>query len=259
MKRVLIIGSEGQLGMCIQKIHKEFKDVHFVFTKKNELDITKKDSVDDFFGKQAFDFCINCAAYTKVDQAEKEPKKAFMVNAEGVKNIATACKENNVTLIHISTDYVFDGEKRTPYTVEDIPNPINVYGKSKLKGEQYIQEILESYFIIRTSWLYSEFGNNFYKAILEKAKTEKTIYVTDDQIGCPTNTNNLAEFIIKAINTDDIENRVYHFCDGKSITWYDFAKEILEENNLKNKVNLVKATNYVTFAKRPKNSVLSNK
>ncbi|NND80424.1 MAG: NAD(P)-dependent oxidoreductase, partial [Maribacter sp.] len=152
MKRILVTGSSGQLGMSIQKIHKEYDNLDFVFMNSKELDITNLQRVQEIVGSGHFDYCINCAAFTNVEQAEKTPEKAFAVNAEGVKNIAIACKEKDVLLIHISTDYVFDGEKSAPYTIDDKPNPINEYGKSKLLGEQYIHEILQEYMLIRTSW-----------------------------------------------------------------------------------------------------------
>ncbi len=254
MKKILVTGSTGQLGMCIQKIRKDFSQIQFTFTTSKELDITNNALINKYFESNKFDYCINCAAYTNVDQAERKPEKAFAVNVEGVKNIAEACRDNNTNLIHISTDYVFDGKKQTPYTTNDIPNPINEYGRSKLKGELYIQEILKTYFIIRTSWLYSEFGNNFYKTILEKSKTEKVLYITDEQIGSPTNANNLAQFIMKFIKSNNSFYGVYHFTDGEAMTWFDFAKKIVKENKLNMEVI---AKNYATFAKRPKNSVLS--
>ena len=191
-----------------------------------------------------------------MDQAEKTPERAFEVNAEGVKNVALACKEHNIILIHISTDYVFDGERETPYYVKDQPNPINEYGKSKLLGEQYIQQILKKYYIVRTSWLYSEFEKNFYKTILKKAQTEKVIYVTDKEIGCPTNANNLAKFILEVMVLGNKKYDIYHFTDGEAMTWFDFAMVILSENNLEGKVQIVRGKKCRTFAKRPKSSVL---
>ena len=256
---ILVTGSKGQLGLTFKELYDNKTELNLTFLSKEELDISEEIQVKKYFKKNYFDYCINCAAYTNVEQAEKTPEIAFKVNAIGVKNLAEACKETNTILIHISTDYVFDGEKGEPYTIDDLPNPINEYGKSKLLGEQYIQEILTDYFIIRTSWLYSKkYGNNFYRTILEKAKTKKELFVTDKQIGCPTNTVNLAAYSIQIIKSQDKNFGVHHFCDEKVMTWYGFAKEILLENNLKNMTNLVKASEYVTFAKRPINSVLTN-
>lgn len=258
MKRILVTGANGQLGKCIQKIAKDYKDLEFLFFDSGELNITNDDQIQAVFSKNEYQYCINCAAYTNVEQAEKTPEIAFAVNADGVAFIAEACKENNAMLIHISTDYVFDGEKEEPYNTTDIPNPINEYGKSKLKGEEYIQEIMDVYFIVRTSWLYSEFGNNFYKTILKKAK--ETLYVTDEQTGCPTDANNLAKFIVNNLILDEKPAYgIYHFTDDIPMTWYDFAKEILKKNKLDTTSRVVKDNNYRSFVKRPKYSVLGKK
>lgn len=259
--KVLVTGSNGQLGKTIKELYaKNSLGLDFQFVSKEELDITSEDKVVTFFKNKHFNYCINCAAYTNVEQAEKTPDIAFKVNAEGGKNVAKACKEANTILIHISTDYVFDGEKKEPYIPSDLPNPINEYGKSKLLGERYIQQIMNNYFIVRTSWLYSKkYGHNFYRTILEKAKKEDNLYITDEQTGCPTNTVTLAKYIIKLMKTDNSEFGIYHYCDEKVMTWFDFADQILSENNLKSKTNLVKGGNYVTLAKRPKYTVLTNK
>lgn len=254
MKRILVTGSNGQLGMCIQKIAELHPTLEFTFMNIQELDITNMENMNQIFETSNFDYCINCAAYTNVEQAEKTPERAFEVNAEGAKNLALSCLARKVVLIHISTDYVFDGEKEDPYTVDDIPNPINEYGKSKLQGEKYIQAILKSHYIVRTSWLYSEFGKNFYQTILTKAKTENVLFITDEQIGCPTDANNFAKFIFDIIIKKKYKFGVYHFTDELPMTWCDFAKIILKENNL---TNYIKAKNYTTFAKRPKNSILN--
>lgn len=257
---VLVTGANGQLAKTIQKLYKTNKDdICFTFVTKHELDITVPNQVKKYFKNNLVDYCINCAAYTNVEQAEKTPESAFKVNAEGVKNIAEICKETNTVLIHISTDYVFDGEKKAPYIEDDIPNPINEYGKSKLFGEQHIQKLLQQYFIIRTSWLYSkEFGHNFYKTILNKVHSEKELSITDAQIGCPTDAINLSKFIYKLILEPSKDFGIKHFCDIKAMTWYDFAIYILKENNLEDKIKLVKAKKYPTFARRPKNSILHN-
>ncbi|ULC60963.1 dTDP-4-dehydrorhamnose reductase [Flaviramulus sp. BrNp1-15] len=256
--KVLVTGSRGQLGKTIEELYLKNKlGLDFTFVTKTELDITNHKSVKSFFSQKKFDYCINCAAYTNVEQAEKTPEIAFKINAEGVKYLAESCKASNVVLIHISTDYVFDGEKQEPYLETDLTNPINKYGESKLLGEEYIKNILKKYFIIRTSWLYSKkHGKNFYKSILKKAKTEKELFVTNEQTGCPTETDSLAKFIIDLIIIDFRNYGVKHFSDGIVMTWYDFAKHILSENNLINKTTLVKANKYVTFASRPKYTVL---
>ncbi|MCK0178786.1 dTDP-4-dehydrorhamnose reductase [Flavobacteriaceae bacterium S0862] len=257
---VLVTGANGQLAKTLQKLYKNNEDhIEFTFVTKKELDITDIQQVQNYFSNSTFDYCINCAAYTNVEQAEKTPEIAFKVNAEAVKYLTETCKKANTILIHISTDYVFDGENDKPYTIEDIPNPINEYGKSKLLGEQYIQETLKQYFIIRTSWLYSkEFGHNFYRTILNKSKTEKELCITDAQTGCPTNTESLSKLIYKLILRQSQNFGIKHFCDSKAMTWFDFTRQILQDNGLEDKIKLVKAKKYHTFARRPKNSCLSN-
>ena len=255
MINVLVTGAEGQLGMCLQKIAGNFPAINFCFKGSELLDITDKTQVEAVFAHQNFDFCINTAAYTNVEAAEKEPDKALLVNCKGVRIMAEAAKAYKVILIHLSTDYVFDGEKKEGYSSSDKPNPINEYGKSKLAGEQEIQELMDQFYIVRTSWLYSEFGHNFYKTILEKAAREERISVTDAEIGCPTNANNLALFLLELLESSKAYG-IYHFTDGEAMSWYDFASRILKENGLEDQIALVKDNNYRTFARRPRNSVL---
>ncbi|WP_299434154.1 dTDP-4-dehydrorhamnose reductase [uncultured Aquimarina sp.] len=254
---ILVTGGDGQLGKSIKLLKSNYPDLDLCFTNSKELNITNKENIVLFFRNNSFDYVINCAAYTNVEQAEKEPNKAFLVNAEGVKNLAEICKETNKTLIHISTDYVFDGKKQTPYSEEDTPNPINEYGKSKLQGEKYIEEILKTYFIIRTSWLYSEYGHNFYKTILSLSKKENTLKITTSEKGTPTNANDLAKFILYLISIQNKDYGVYHFSNQGEATWYDFAKEIINNIGKDDTIRLEKTDNYHTFAERPKYSVLN--
>ena len=258
MTRVLVTGASGQLGQSIQKLAKDYSQLTFHFTDRKTLDITNKETINIFFSNNQFDYCINCAAYTNVEQAEQDSKKAFAVNAEGVKNLALTCARHKCALIHISTDYVFDGKKENGYLPSDIPNPINEYGRSKLRGEQFLQEILEAYFIVRSSWLYSESGENFYTKILEKAKREKEIYVTDAQRGCPTHASNLARYLIDLISENKRNYGIYHFTDRAPMTWYEFALKIVNDNELKAEVKPATDDNYPTLADRPKNSVLKS-
>ena len=255
-KNLLITGATSQLGQCLLALKDQYPDFYFDFATSSELDITDKKQVNRRFDKYSYQVVINCAAYTNVELAEKESKKAFLVNAIGAKNMAEACKEFNVVLIHISTDYVFDGKKGSPYTEEDLPNPINEYGKSKLAGENYIQEILHEHFIIRTSWLYSEYGHNFFKTVLKKSETEKRLTITTSEIGTPTNANDLASFILTLISSNSSDYGLYHFSNLGEATWYDFAEEILELSNKLSSIKLEKTDNYPTFAARPKYSVL---
>lgn len=257
MKKILVTGANGQLGKCLKDASLNFPDFKFEFKTREELNIENESSVKDYFSKNKLDYCINAAAYTNVEKAESEPDNAFAVNAEAVKNIALACKSQSVVLLHISTDYVFDGEKQTPYTEEDKTNPINVYGASKLKGEQYVQEILNEYFILRTSWLYSQHGHNFYNSILNFALQGRELSITTEQTGTPTNANNLANSIFNIIAINSNKYGIYNFSNTGEATWYNFAKAILQETKQFDPTKLAKTDHYRTFAKRPKNSVLN--
>lgn len=256
MKKILVTGANGQLGLSIKAVGKNYPSMIFTFTDVEDLDITNSKEVTSFFENNKFDYCVNCAAYTAVDKAEEDVENAFSINATAVKNLSIACKNSNVVLIHVSTDFVFDGLKKTPYSEEDLPNPLSVYGSSKLKGEQFIQDILDSYFIVRTSWLYSEYGNNFVKTMLRLSETHKEINVVDDQIGSPTYAGDLAEFIISVISLESELYGVYHFSNEGNISWYDFAVEIFEKSQRHIKVNPIESTLYSTAAKRPAYSVL---
>lgn len=256
MKRVLVTGANGQLGKSINQILPNYPELKIVFTDVKELDITNPEEVNTFFENHAFDYCINCAAYTAVDKAEEEVDKAYLLNATAVKNLAEECQTSGVVLIHISTDFVFDGIKRTPYTEEDTPNPLSVYGKSKLKGEEHIKEICERHFIVRTSWLYSEYGKNFVKTMLRLAETRDEISVVNDQIGSPTYAGDLAEFILKIASSESIAYGIYHYSNFGEISWYDFAVEIFRQHKKKVRVVPIPTSSYPTSAKRPPFSVL---
>ena len=257
MKRVLVTGSNGQLGKTLQELAPEYQEIVFYFTDRSTLDITQSDEVDRTFQKIQPEYCINCAAYTQVDQAEKSPGLAYDVNVKGVENVVKGCLENDTVLIHLSTDYVFDGKKEEGYTTQDQPNPINVYGQTKLKGEQAIQEKLDQYFIVRTSWLYSKaFGHNFYKTILAKAKAGETITVTDEQRGCPTKALNLAKYILELIVSGNTHYGIKHFTDGVAMSWYEFADKILTNEGYRAKTTLKTGENYCTFARRPRFCIL---
>lgn len=258
MKNILVTGTNGQLGKCFQKEASNYSGFHFLYTTPEELDITSEENLNVYFDTHKIDVCINCAAYTNVERAESEPEKAFAVNAEAVKILAEICKFHQVILFHFSTDYVFDGKKNEAYSEEDSPNPINVYGASKLKGEKYIQDILERYFIFRTSWLYSEFGHNFYKTILSKSEEAGVqLKITDQQTGTPTNATDLAKAVLKTISLENKNYGLYHYSNMGKTTWYGFAKAILDFTGKSNTVNLQASDAYKTVAKRPENSLLS--
>lgn len=258
MKTVLVTGANGQLGQCIQKIQSQNPHIQFHFKNSSELDISNIENINTYFEENTIDYCVNCAAYTNVELAESEQEKAYLINAIAVQNLAKVCALKDVTLIHVSTDYVFDGTAKKPYLEKDATNPINVYGASKLKGEQYIQEILQKYFIIRTSWLYSEYGKNFYKTILQKAKEKANLTITTEQTGTPTNANDLAALIVKIIDTENQEYGMYHFSNEGEATWYDFTKEIIRNLALsKDQKPILKSVeSYATKAKRPIYSVI---
>ena len=257
MKTILVTGANGQLGRCIQKHSAKYKDFRFLFTSSAELDITSKKGIEAFFSKNKIDYCINTAAYTNVEQAENEREKAFKVNAEGVEKVARVCKLHGTELFHISTDYVFDGRSTQPYKESDEVNPINVYGASKLQGEELIERILPQRFIFRTSWLYSEFGHNFYKTILKKAEENAELNITKSQVGNPTNANDLAVYILDIITSGSEKYGIYHFSNEGEATWYDFAEEILTYSGKLDKVSLNKTGFFKTLAARPAYSVLS--
>lgn len=255
MITVLVTGGNGQLGSCIKVIEDEH--INVIFTDHHELDICDLTQVNLFFqSHNSIDYCINCAAYTAVDLAESDKERAYQINELGAKNLALACKSNHTTLIHISTDFVFDGEKTGTYTELDETNPISVYGGSKLKGEIAIKQILENYFIIRTSWLYSEFGSNFLKTMLKLAEDRTVLNVIADQIGSPTYAPDLAFVIHKIIKTESVDYGLYHFSNEGVASWYDFAKAIFRIKNSEIRVNAINTTAYPTPAKRPKFSVM---
>tara|TARA_R110002074_G_scaffold178815_4_gene342678 strand:+ start:3559 stop:4413 length:855 start_codon:yes stop_codon:yes gene_type:complete len=256
MINVLVTGSNGQLGRCLRDIANTNEKIKWRFKSSKELDITNKNTVNSLFGNTKFDYLVNCAAYTAVDKAEKEKEKAFLVNAEAVKYLAQSCKKNDITFIHISTDFVFDGNTKTPYKENDLPNPINVYGASKLKGESYICNILEKYFIIRTSWLYSEHGNNFFKTMLELSMEKEELNIVYDQWGSPTYAKDLAIIILKIIISNCKAYGIYHYSNEGVTNWNEFAKTIFDLSNKKVKAIPIKTAYYPTPAKRPNYSVL---
>lgn len=276
---VLVTGASGQLGQAIQSISGKYPEIDFVFCSSSELDITNLENCQAVFKKYQPNFCINTAAYTAVDKAESEPAKAFDINANGAENLAITCKKFNTILIHISTDFVFDAyfsegiayydrELRLPLksnlglTETDVPFPSGVYGLTKLQGEQAIQAIWEKHFIIRTSWVYSQFGNNFMKTMLRLASERDSLSVVADQIGTPTNAFDLAEVLIKIIEFchtefDSISNYgIYNFSNEGQCSWYDFAKEIFHQKGISIDLTPIPTTAYPTLAKRPAFSVL---
>lgn len=257
MINVLVTGANGQLGHCIKDLEGHYPDLNFIYTDYPDLDICNENAVIDFFEKyETIDYCINCAAYTAVDKAEEDKEKAFNINVLGPKHLALTCRNNDTVLIHISTDFVFDGKKTEPYVETDTPNPISVYGDTKLNGEIEIQNILRNHFILRTSWLYSEHGQNFMKTMLRLAKTHDELSVVSDQMGTPTYAGDLAEVIMHIIQTRSNKYGTYHYSNEGEISWFEFAEAIFEERRIAIKVKPIMTIDYPTLAKRPKFSVL---
>ena len=259
---VLVTGASGQLGQAIKSIANQYLEIDFKFYNSSELNIVDLEQCRSIFEKVQPDFCINAAAYTAVDKAESEPEKARLINVTGAENLAKICKEFHTVLLHISTDFVFDGTSSKPYIEEDIPNPTGVYGQTKLEGEYAIQAILEKYFIIRTSWVYSEFGTNFMKTMLRLGNERDTVRVVNDQIGTPTNAVDLAKVLMKIITSCHAEvispsdYGIYNFSNEGKCSWYDFAKKIFEINKIEIDLQAIPTSAYPTLAKRPCYSVL---
>lgn len=253
--KVLITGANGMLGQDLCPILEDI-GCFVIETDIDNLDITDREMVDGVISRAKPDLVIHCGAYTNVDKAEEDLSTALLINEQGTKNVAQACKKNDVTLIYISTDYVFDGEKTAPYLPSDKTSPINNYGLSKLKGEIAVQEICEKYYIARTSWLYGHHGKNFVETMISLAEKEE-LKVVDDQTGCPTWTVELSNGIIKLI-AGQKPYGIYHICGSGSTSWYGFAQEIFKQLDLN--VNLKPCTTkeFPRPAKRPKNSVMDN-
>jgi len=257
MKKILVIGGNGQLGNCLRKIAPDFElDYEFVFTDSQTLDITNEDQINNFFNSEKPDFCINASAYTAVDLAEKEREKAFAVNADGVGYLAQACKDNKATFIHVSTDYVFDGDTNLCYSEDDFTNPVGVYGESKLKGEELALENNPETIILRTSWLYSEFNKNFVKTMLNLFSQKEELGIVGDQFGQPTNANDLAEVIMTVIEAPQKTYGIFHFSNYPETTWFEFARKIAEFSESSVKLNALTTEQYPTPAKRPKRSTM---
>ena len=256
MTKVLITGANGQLGKTLRELGDKEAILEVTYTDFEELDITNAREVNEFFRLNQFDFCVNCAAYTAVDKAEEEVDKCFSINAHGVVNLSEACKKNQIILIQISTDFIFNGDKITSYTTKDLPDPISVYGSSKLKGENYVKNILKDYFIIRTSWVFSEHGNNFVKTMLRIGSENKSIRVVDDQLGSPTYAKDLAGFILFLITQGHRKFGIFHFSNVGTISWCDFAKEIFRITDTSVSIFPIPTELYPTPAKRPKFSSL---
>jgi dTDP-4-dehydrorhamnose reductase len=269
-QKILVTGANGQLGMELRDLSPQFSQFQFVFVSRAELPIDNFSALKEFFEKHQPQYCINCAAYTKVDAAESHREEAFLVNAEAVSVIADRCRQNKTRLIHISTDYVFNGNGTEPYTEESQTEPVSVYGASKLAGEHYAMEMNPETIIIRTSWVYSAYGSNFVKTMLRLMKERTEISVVNDQIGSPTYAADLAGAILKIISgfafqavpagrqVSDFPG-IYNFSNNGVISWYEFALAIKELTGSQCRVNPIPTSQYPTPAKRPMYSVLDKR
>ena len=256
-KHILVTGANGQLGMEFRALEKRYPAYRFLFTTREDLPVNDENAIKAFFTKNSITHCINCAAYTAVDKAETEAEEAFLINAESVGKLAEACQSHKALFIHISTDYVFNGEGSSPYSETDPTSPVSVYGSSKLKGEALAREYCEETIIIRTSWVYSRYGKNFVKTMMRLMAEKDSIGVVSDQFGAPTYAADLAEAILQIISRfEKPSSGIYHYSNQGLISWYDFARAIKEISKSNCIVNPIETAAYPTPAKRPHYSVL---
>jgi dTDP-4-dehydrorhamnose reductase len=256
MNNIIVFGASGQLGQCFRNLAGKHNYPGLYFPAKDEADILDYEGLEKLFKTYKPLYSINCAAYTAVDKAEDEPETALAVNKTGVENLAKLCAAYSSTLIHISTDFVFKGDKSSPLSEDSDTAPVNVYGRTKLAGEQAVTALLNEYFIIRTGWLYSEYGNNFVKTMLKLGADRSELKVIADQAGTPTYAMELAECVMKVISSESNRYGIYHYSNEGIASWYDFAKAIFEISGTNVKVIPVKTEEYVTKAKRPAYSVM---
>jgi len=262
--KILVTGKNGQLGKSIHKIvTSNEQNSEFVFIGREVLDLSSQDNIINYFNKNSFDIIINCAAYTAVDKAEKEVELANYINHLAISKIAEISNKQKIKLIHISTDFIFDGVSEKAYLESDNPNPLSIYGKSKLAGEVAVCKAMKkNAIIIRTSWLYSEYSNNFVNTIIRKSQKIGELNVVSDQYSSPTNANDLAEVIIQIINHNKFRNhdqltQIYHYSGHGVCSWFEFAREILKLANIDSQVNPIEAKCYLSAARRPKYSFLN--
>jgi dTDP-4-dehydrorhamnose reductase len=268
--RILVTGKNGQLGRSIQrlvntdtKIDNNQSPNDFIFVGRGDLDLSSESSISHYFGNNKFDIIINCAAYTQVDKAGQEAGLADQINHLAVKQLANIANNQKAKLIHISTDYVFDGESDKPYMETDTPNPINAYGRTKLAGEKALQALMPmNALIIRTSWVYSEYGNNFVSTMIRLGRERDELSVVNDQMGSPTYATDLADAILEIIRHNKFREegqttQIYHYSSEGEISWYRFAKEIFKIEKIACKVNSITTKQYPTPAKRPRNTFMN--
>jgi dTDP-4-dehydrorhamnose reductase len=257
MPKILVTGADGQLGNEIQSLAVKFPNYEMIYTDLPNLDITDKSNLYKNLEDIQPSIILNCSAYTAVDKAESEPELAHRVNALALKNLGEISQIKNIYLVHISTDFVFDGEKSSPYTEEDTTNPLGIYGKSKLEGEKILLSMKPESWVIRTSWLYSSYGKNFVKTMIQLGKSKPELGVIFDQVGTPTYAKDLAYVILNSLPIRP--NGIYHFSGEGVASWYDFARKILKIKGIETNVKPIETSEYPTPAKRPRFSVLNKK
>lgn len=256
MKKITVFGTGGQLGSEIRELSKNY-DYEFLFLSSSDLDITDSEKVNKFVSKNKPNYIINCAAYTAVDKAESDQEKAFLVNETGVKNIALACENSKTHFVHVSTDFVYDGEGDTPFKEEGNKGTLAVYADSKLAGEKALESSNANYNIFRISWVYSFYGNNFVKTMMKYGKERGELNVVNDQIGSPTYAFDFAKFLLDYIEHFPKHNReIFNYSNQGSISWYDFASKIMDYASIDCQVNPIPTSGYPTPAMRPKYSVM---
>ncbi len=255
---IMVTGSTGQLGSELKDIQAQFSNYRFHFFSRNELSITDEEAVTNAFKSVRPSFLINCAAYTAVDLAEVERENAISINADAVGILASICKQHNTCFLHLSTDYVFDGKNSRPWKETDDVNPVSFYGETKLAGERLAMQNNGDSLIIRTSWVYSQYGKNFVKTMLRLMEEKQSINVVNDQIGSPTYAADLAQAILQIIDSKKWVGGIYHFSNDGAISWYDFAQEIKKSIGSKCTINSISTSQFPTPAKRPAYSVLDN-
>ena len=258
---ILITGANGQLGSEIRELNSKGltpKELNFIYTDVDELDITDLNAIESFFRDKKIDIIINCAAYTAVDKAESDEKKAGLINITAPKNLSIIANKYQARIVHVSTDFIFDGKSSIPYKESDKPNPLSVYGKTKLEGEREIINNSNNFIIIRTSWLYSSNGSNFVKTVRRLASEKGNLKVIYDQTGTPTYARDLAKAILDILpKLKDKNGEIYHYSNEGLTSWYDFAKAICEFSKIECEILPIEAKDYPTPAKRPHYSVLN--
>jgi len=254
--KILVLGASGQLGHCLKKVAEERNFEGMIYPDEKEANILDKDLLEQLFAREQPDFAINCAAYTAVDKAEDEVDLCRRVNAEGAENVAKACAAQGAALVHVSTDFIFKGDVTGVLSEGDPAEPINIYGLTKLEGEAAVIKALEKHFILRTSWLYSEYGNNFVKTMLRLGKERDELGVIVDQVGTPTYAIDLAGAILDIIQSGQAHYGVYHYSNEGVASWFDFARAVFDISSTEVKLKPVKTSEYVTKAVRPAYSVM---